>query len=71
LFKNLGKSPKEIMYASGLGVSEIIKLKINDIDLEKGVDIRYIQKLLGYKRLEITQVYTKVSSQKLKEIESP
>jgi site-specific recombinase XerD len=39
--------------------------------LEKGVDVRYIQKLLGHKRLETTQIYIQVSTQKLKEIGSP
>jgi site-specific recombinase XerD len=39
--------------------------------LEGGVSIRYIQKLLGHKKLETTQIYTKVSSKKLKEIINP
>lgn len=37
----------------------------------QGTDIRYIQELLGHKGLETTQVYTKVTSQNLKNIKSP
>ncbi|MFH1611941.1 MAG: site-specific tyrosine recombinase/integron integrase [bacterium] len=39
--------------------------------LEQGTDIRYIQSLLGHKRLETTQIYTKVSNQSLRNIRSP
>jgi len=39
--------------------------------LEQGTDIRYIQELLGHKRIETTQIYTKVTSQSLKNIKSP
>lgn len=39
--------------------------------LEQGTDIRYIQELLGHKNLETTQIYTKVTSQSLKNIKSP
>ncbi len=39
--------------------------------LEAGTDIRYIQELLGHKRLETTQIYTKFTNNKLKNIKSP
>lgn len=39
--------------------------------LEAGVDIRYIQSLLGHSSLETTQIYTNVSNNELKKISSP
>ncbi len=39
--------------------------------LESGVDIRYIQDLLGHVRLETTQIYTHVAKNDLAGIESP
>lgn len=39
--------------------------------LESGVDIRYIQELLGHNSLKTTQIYTKVANPSLKKVKSP
>ena len=39
--------------------------------LENGTDIRYIQKLLGHKKLETTQIYTHITKPAFKNLKSP
>lgn len=39
--------------------------------LENGMDIRYIQKLLGHSRIETTQIYTHVAKNEYLKIKSP
>jgi len=39
--------------------------------LENGIDVRYVQELLGHKNIRTTQRYTQVSNLKLKNIKSP
>lgn len=39
--------------------------------LENGVDLRYVQELLGHQNIRTTQVYTQVTNPKLKNIKSP
>jgi len=39
--------------------------------LENGVDVRYVQELLGHQSIRTTQIYTQVTNPKLKNIKSP
>lgn len=39
--------------------------------LENGVDVRYVQELLGHQNIRTTQLYTKVTNPALKKIKSP
>ncbi len=39
--------------------------------LENGVDIRYVQELLGHQNIRTTQIYTQVTNPNIKKIKSP
>jgi integrase/recombinase XerD len=39
--------------------------------LENGVDVRYVQELLGHQNIRTTQLYTKVTNPSIKKIKSP
>ena len=39
--------------------------------LENGVDVRYVQELLGHANIRTTQIYTKATNPSLKNIKSP
>ena len=39
--------------------------------LENGVDVRYVQELLGHQNIRTTQLYTKVTNPNIRKIKSP
>ncbi len=39
--------------------------------LENGIDIRYVQELLGHKSITTTQIYTRVTGRSLRKVKSP
>ena len=62
---------RKIINASGItksGSCHLFRHTMATLMLENGADIRYVQEMLGHARLETTQIYTKVSIRKLKEI---
>jgi integrase/recombinase XerD len=52
------------------GACHVLRHSMATSMLENGADIRYIQSMLGHVNLESTQIYTKVSILKLKEVHS-
>jgi len=51
-----------------VGGCHLFRHAVATLMLENGVDIRFIQELLGHASIETTQIYTRVSIQKLKQI---
>jgi integrase/recombinase XerD len=50
------------------GACHLLRHTMATLMLEHGADIRYIQEMLGHSNMNTTQIYTRVSIQKLKEI---
>jgi len=62
---------KQYLLSAGItvkGACHLFRHSMATQMLENGADIRYIQAILGHKDLNSTQIYTRVSISKLKEI---
>jgi integrase/recombinase XerD len=67
----LGKLVHKYIEAAGIkkrGSCHMFRHSMATQMLEGGADIRFIQEMLGHKKLDSTQIYTKVSIGKLKEV---
>ncbi len=72
------RSAEEVFKDSAAGAGIRKKVSIHSLRhsfathlLECGVDIRYIQELLGHRSMKTTEIYTHVSRHKLSQIQSP
>ena len=69
--EGLGHMVRRYIKQAGIdkpGACHLFRHSVATLMLENGADVRYIQEMLGHKHLQSTQIYTKVSISKLKEI---
>lgn len=68
----LGFRVKKLLERSGVrprpGACHLFRHTCATLMLEGGADVRFLQEMLGHAKLDTTQIYTRVSIQKLKEI---
>ena len=69
---SLGNRVRRILDSSGVrlrwGACHLFRHTMATLMLEGGADIRYIQEMLGHAQLNTTEIYTRVSIQKLQEV---